>query len=83
VASATASFPGGTKPAIVNKARRPVYGVLTSFGVGVACVGCAAWWLLLLQDNHALYLALVWLFFGQLVTLVVATVWAVRQSLWG
>ncbi len=83
VASATASFAPGTKPAIVNKARRPAYGVLASFGVGIACVGCAAWWLLLLHDNHALYLAVVWLFFAQLASLVVATVWAVRTSLWG
>lgn len=83
VAAATATFPGGTKPKIVSKARRPVYAVLASFGIGIVCVGAATWWLILLRDDHALYLATVWLFFAQLVSLIVATGWSVRRALWG
>jgi hypothetical protein len=84
VASATASFPGGTKKEIVARARRPVWAVLVSFGLGLGCAGVATWWLLLLHhDNHSLYLATVWLFFAQLGSLAVATGWAVLRSLWG
>lgn len=83
VATATGSFPGGTKSAIVAKARRPVWAVLTSFSLGIACVAVATCWLLALNDPHALYLAAAWLFFAQLISLVVATVWAVRKALWG
>lgn len=83
VASATGSFPPGTKPSIVKRARRPVFAVLGSFGVGIACVGSAVWWLLLPPNNTTLYIATVSLFFMQLVSLVVATVWSVRRGLWG
>ena len=83
VAAATASFPPGTKPTIVNKARNPAYGVLTSFGLGILCVSSATGWLILLHNDQLLYILTVGLFFAQLVTLVGATVWSVRRSLWG
>jgi hypothetical protein len=83
VASATASFPGDTNKRVIAKARRPVFGVLTSFGLGIACVAVSTVWLLLSRDNHALYAAAIVLFFAQLTSLVVATTWAVKKSLWG
>jgi hypothetical protein len=83
VGTATASFAAGTKPAIVAKARRPVWAVLATFGAGIACVALATWWMLLLHDNHALYVITVLLFFLQLASLSIATVWAVRRALWG
>lgn len=83
VASATSSFPAGTKPAIIAKARRPVFAVLGSFGVGIVCVAVATWWLVLLHDNGSLYDLTVCLFVAQLASLAVATVWAVRRALWG
>jgi hypothetical protein len=83
VGAATATFPGGTKPAIVARARRPVYAVLASFGIGLACVVVATAWLILPHDNHSLYLAVVWLFFAQLASLIIATGWSVRRAMWG
>ncbi len=83
VAAATSSFAGGTKHAIIAKERRPIFAVLTSFGLGIACVAVAAWWLLLLHGNSVLYVVTVCLFFAQLASLVVATVWSVRRAMWG
>lgn len=83
VVTTTTAFPAGTKPAIVNRSRRPALAVLASFGVGIACVGAATSWLLLLRDNRLLYVATVSLFLAQLALLVVATGWTVRRALWG
>lgn len=83
VVSAASGFAPGTKPEIVNRERRPAIAVLVSFGVGIACVGTATWWLVLLHDNRSLYLATVALFLAQLVSVLVATGWAVRRTLWG
>jgi hypothetical protein len=82
VATATSSFAAGTKPAILKRARRPVFAVLGTFGVGIACVACAVSWLLL-DGSGDVYTATVLLFLAQLAALVVATVWVVRRALWG
>ena len=83
VATATASFPPGTKKDIVAKARKPAYAVLASFGLGLACVAFATWWLILLRGSAPLYAITVYLFFAQLASLAVATVWSVRRAMWG
>lgn len=83
VATSVASYAPGTKKTIVAKARRPVYGILASFGLGVLCVGFATWWALLLRGSHPLYVVTVVLFVAQLASLVVATFWATYKTLWG
>jgi len=65
----------------VAKARRPTYGVLGSFGIGIGCVTACTVWLLAPNENAAYFCAVV-LFFVQLASLVGATIWAVKQSLW-
>ena len=82
VASATASFPGGTMLTVVSSARRPAFAVLVSFGIGVVCVALATTWLLMSQNSEALYVATVATFYGQLVTLVAATIWSVKVAMW-
>ena len=77
------SYPPGTKKAILDRRRRPGLAVLASFAVGLGCVGVTACWLILSHDNHPLYLAAIWLFGAQLLTLLIATVWSVRRTLWG
>lgn len=83
VASATSSFPPGTKPDIMRRARRPVWAILGSFALGIACVAAATAWLVFPDHNGGLYQITVVLFVAQLVSLVAATAWAVRRSMWG
>lgn len=83
VASATTSYPPGTADSIIAKARRPTYGVLGSFGLGITCVAFCMVWLLIPAGNNAVYAAVIVLFFAQLASLAVATIWAVRTTLWG
>lgn len=82
VVTTTKAFPPGTNPSIVRRSRRPVIAVLSSFGVGILCVGTATWWLLLLRHNRLLYVTTVCLFLTQLVLLLITTGWTVRQALW-
>lgn len=83
VATATGAFSPGTKPTIIAKARRPALAVLFSFMAGIGCVAVATAWLVLLRDVHSLYLITLVLFVTQLASLCIATVWAVRRTLWG
>lgn len=77
------SFPGGTKKQILDRHRRPGIAVLIAFGVGIFCIGAATGWLTLLYDHHVLYLVTLGLFAAQLLSLVGATVWTVRRTMWG
>ncbi len=58
---------------------RAALALLGAFVVGLSCVGCAAGWLVGLGDDQSLYVAAVVLFFTQLVGLVAATAWTLRQ----
>jgi hypothetical protein len=82
VAAATASYSPGTAESIIAKARRPAYAVLGSFGLGIACVALCALWLLLSTESGPVFWIAIVLFFAQLFSLVVATVWAVKKALW-
>jgi hypothetical protein len=81
IATATASDSPGEKPAVADRARRPVYAVLLAFFSGVLCVATAAVWLVALRSMFALYVATVALFFLQLGLLISATSWSIRQVL--
>lgn len=83
VMGSIASFSPGTKPAIVARARRPAIWILVSFGVGVACVAVATAWLVHPHGAHLLYVATVSLFAAQLVTLVAATGFTAKRTVWG
>jgi hypothetical protein len=83
VSTNAGSFPPGTKPAIVERARRPALAVLVSFGFGLVCTATATLWLLRQYDHQGLYVVTVALFAAQLVSLSGATVWAVWRTLWG
>jgi len=66
----------------VRRARRPAYGVITSFAIGAICVAIATLWLLEPQYEF-LYIVTVLVFLLQLGSLVCAALWAVRRAMWG
>src|SRR4051794_23334846 len=67
------SFAGGTRNAILDRYGRPAVAVLFASALGLVVVAMSVSWLVLLHDNHALYVSVVGLFFLELASLVIAT----------
>jgi hypothetical protein len=55
---------------------------LAAFLIGLACVASATAWLLQLQGGQTLYVVTSALFVLQLLSLVGATVWTLKELLW-
>jgi hypothetical protein len=82
VVSAYGGLAGDTPAAVKTPLRRTALVGLASFALGLLCVVAATIWLIQLTGGTGLYVLTIGLFLAQLVSLVVATGWTLRELLW-
>ena len=82
VVGAYGGLAGDTPKAVKKPLRTTGWVVLVAFIVGIACAGAGTAWLIMLDAGEPLYALTVILFLAQLVSLIVASVWTLKELLW-
>jgi uncharacterized membrane protein len=82
VVAAYGGLAGDTPSAVRTPLRRTGWVIFLAFALGIACVAVATVWLLRLGGNQSLYVATASLFVVQLVALVIASAWTLKELLW-
>ncbi len=82
IISTMASFDPGAGAAVLAPYRRTAGVVAGAFALSIATVAVSTWWLILIKDAEGLYVAIVALFFAQMVTLCTSAVIALRRLVW-
>lgn len=82
VVGAYGGLAGDTPAAVKRPLRRIGWFLLGAFVIGLACVAVATVWLLQLTGGETLYDTTVALFAAQLVGLVFATIWTLKELVW-
>jgi hypothetical protein len=82
VVSTYQSFDRPTPKVVLARYQRVAGFTLGAFVLGMASVILDALWLLKLGHSQGLYLATAWVFGAQVVALLAATGWTIRQLVW-
>ncbi len=82
VVGAYRTLDGATSAKVKKPYRRTGAVLLAAFLVGLACVTAATIWLLQVIGGRVTYVLTVGLFIVQVIALIVATLWTLKELLW-